>query len=109
MTSHLPGCTLPDGTRVPRLGAGTWHMGEDASRRSAEVAALRHALYLGITLVHQAVDALGELVSTGRIHRWGVSNFDVADLEELIAVPGRESVAVNPVLYNLVQRGIEFD
>ncbi len=41
--------------------------------------------------------------------RWGVSNFDVADLEELAAAPGGERVAANQVLYNLAHRGIEFD
>jgi diketogulonate reductase-like aldo/keto reductase len=38
-----------------------------------------------------------------------VSNFDVADLEELVAIPGGEKVAANQVLYNLATRGVEFD
>ncbi|MDQ8016729.1 MAG: aldo/keto reductase, partial [Pseudomonadota bacterium] len=29
---------------LPRIGLGTWRMGEDASRRGAEVAAVREAL-----------------------------------------------------------------
>jgi diketogulonate reductase-like aldo/keto reductase len=57
----------------------------------------------------ETVAALGELVESGKIACWGVSNFDVADLEELVAVPGGERVAVNQVLYHVGARGIEFD
>ena len=48
-------------------------------------------------------------MAEGRIRRWGVSNFDVADLEELVAIPGGERLAANQVLYNLARRGPEFD
>ena len=166
--------------RLPRVGMGTWHMGESPGARAAEVAALTLGLDLGFTLIDTAemygdggaeevvgralqgrreaafvvskfyphhasraklfaacdaslerlgiealdlylyhwrgsvplaetVTALEELVASGRIRRWGVSNFDVADLEELVAVPGGENVAANQVLYNLERRGIEFD
>ncbi len=54
MAPILPECILPDGTRVPRLGVGTWHMGEDRSRREAESSAVRLALDLGMTLVDTA-------------------------------------------------------
>jgi diketogulonate reductase-like aldo/keto reductase len=57
----------------------------------------------------ETVAALEELVRAGKIARWGVSNFDVHDLEELFAIPGGERVAANQVLYNLATRGIEFD
>ena len=57
----------------------------------------------------ETVAALEELVAEGRIASWGVSNFDVRDLEELWAVPGGDRVAANQVLYNLNARGIEFD
>ncbi|MFZ3322330.1 MAG: aldo/keto reductase [Usitatibacter sp.] len=164
----------------PGLGMGTWHMGEGASSRAAEVAALRLGLDLGMNLVDTAemygeggaesvvgeaiagrggevvvvskfyphhvgrrkllaacdaslerlgVDALDlyllhwrgsvalaetvatleDLVAQGKIRRWGVSNFDVADMEELVSVPGGDKVAANQVLYNLARRGIEFD
>jgi len=59
--------------------------------------------------LQETVATLGELVSAGKISSWGVSNFDVGDLEELVAVPGGERVAANQVLYNLGTRGIEFD
>ena len=45
----------------------------------------------------------------GLIKAWGVSNFDVGDMEELVALPGGEAVATNQVLYNLAKRGIEAD
>jgi len=57
----------------------------------------------------ETVPVLGELVRAGKIASWGVSNFDVSDLEELVAIPGGGEVAMNQVLYNLEQRGIEFD
>jgi diketogulonate reductase-like aldo/keto reductase len=45
---------LPTGERVPVLGQGTWHMGEDFCRRQEEVAALRLGLDLGLTLIDTA-------------------------------------------------------
>jgi len=45
---------LPDGEMVPVLGQGTWGMGESPGRRAAEVAALRHGLALGLTLIDTA-------------------------------------------------------
>ena len=165
---------------LPRLGLGTWHMGESRARRAGEVAALRLGLDLGVTLIDTAemygeggaeevvgeairgrrdevfvvtkfyphhasrkalaracegslarlgveridcylyhwrggtplaetVAALGELVEAGKIATWGVSNFDVTDLDETCAVPGGGRVAVDQVLYNLSRRGVEFD
>jgi diketogulonate reductase-like aldo/keto reductase len=159
---------------------GTWHMGERASSRAAEVAALKLGLELGVKLIDTAemygeggaekivgeaiagrrgeaivvskfyphhagrrkllaacdaslerlgvdeidlyllhwrgsvplaetVGTLEDLVARGKIRRWGVSNFDVADMEELVSVPGGDKAAANQVLYNLARRGIEFD
>ena len=166
--------------QIPRLGMGTWHMGERAYHRATEVAALRLGLDLGMNLIDTAemygeggaekvvgeairgrrddvfivskfyphhasrrkllaacdgslaqlgietldlyllhwrgptalaetVGTLEELARAGKIRRWGVSNFDVDDMEELFAVPGGEKVAANQVLYNLGRRGVEFD
>jgi diketogulonate reductase-like aldo/keto reductase len=50
-----------------------------------------------------------ELARTGKIRYWGVSNFDVADMEEVAVLPGGTAVATDQVLYNLMRRGIEFD
>lgn len=63
----------------------------------------------GSVPLRETVAALGELVASGKIASWGVSNFDVGDLEELVAIPGGEQVAANQVLYNLARRGVEFD
>ena len=45
---------LPDGTRVPVLGQGTWGMGEKKSAHTTEVAALRLGIDLGMTLIDTA-------------------------------------------------------
>lgn len=163
-------------TQVPRIGQGTWRMGEDANQRQAEVRALREGLDLGMTLIDTAemyaeggaeqivgeairgrrdevylvskvyphnanaagvqaacerslqrlgtetidlyllhwrgqysltetVAAFEQLREQGKIFRWGVSNFDVADLEEL----DNPDCATNQVLYNPEACGIEYD
>ena len=178
--ASIPTLTLRDGEVVPRLGMGTWHMGERASNRGAEVEALRLGLDHGMNLVDTAemygdggaesvvgeaihgwregvfvvtkfyphhasrrkliaacdgslaqlggdtidlyllhwrgtvaleetVATLEELVRIGKIQRWGVSNFDVADMEALVAVPNGDRCAANQVLFNLAHRGPEFD
>lgn len=56
----------------------------------------------------EIVDAFEALRDAGKIRAWGVSNFDVDDMEDLAAVPGGENCATNQVLYNLGSRGIEF-
>ncbi|MFZ4411162.1 MAG: aldo/keto reductase, partial [Paracraurococcus sp.] len=169
---------LPDGTEIPALGQGTWHMGERGSDRGREAAALRLGLDLGMTLIDTAemyaeggaeevvaeaiagrrdevflvskvyphnaagrkleaalgrslkrlrvetldlyllhwrgsvpledtVEAMERMRAAGRIRRWGVSNLDVEDLEEL--GPALADCATDQVLYNLEARGIEFD
>ncbi|MBA1272537.1 aldo/keto reductase [Stutzerimonas azotifigens] len=45
---------LADGTCVPVIGQGTWHMGERGSERDREVAALRLGIELGMTLIDTA-------------------------------------------------------
>ena len=171
---------FPDGALVPRLGLGTWRMGESATERKDEIAALKLGLDLGMTLVDTAemygeggaekvvaeaiagrrdevfvvskfypyhaaraqlvqacegslkrlrieaidlyllhwrgsvpfgetVETLERLVADGKIRRWGVSNLDVPELEEIAALDGGGNLATNQVLYNLAQRGVEFD
>lgn len=169
---------LPDGTEVPALGQGTWHMGERGADRAREAAALRLGLDLGMTLIDTAemyaeggaeevvaeaiagrreevflvskvyphnaggrklevaldrslkrlrvetldlyllhwrgsvpledtVEAMERMRAAGKIRRWGVSNLDVEDLEEL--GPALADCATDQVLYNLEARGTEFD
>jgi diketogulonate reductase-like aldo/keto reductase len=173
--------TIPLGTlQVPRLGQGTWNLGDEPARRALEIATLRRGIELGMSLIDTAemygdghserlvgeaiqglrdqvylvskilpsnasrlgtpraceaslrrlgtdhidlyllhwrgrfplaetVDALETLVAQGKIGAWGVSNFDLDDMEELAAVGATTPCAVNQVLYNPEHRGIEFD
>ena len=54
MGAELPMVTLPGGERVPALGQGTWHMGEDRRRAAEEAAAVRLGIELGMTLIDTA-------------------------------------------------------
>lgn len=54
------------------------------------------------------VAAFETLRADGKIRAWGVSNFDVDDMEDLFRIPGGQNCATNQVLYNLGSRGIEF-
>ncbi len=50
----IPTVRLPDGTSVPALGQGTWHIGENRAHATAEVAALRAGIAHGLTLIDTA-------------------------------------------------------
>jgi diketogulonate reductase-like aldo/keto reductase len=174
----IPRITFADGTEVPALGQGTWHMGERGADRTREADALRFGLDCGMTLIDTAEmyadggaeEVVGEAIAgrrddafivskvyphnasrrgtaaacerslrrmrietidlyllhwrggekladtvagfealkrAGKIRRWGVSNLDVDDLEELgAALP---DCATDQVLYSLEHRGVEFD
>lgn len=174
----IPAVRLADGTEVPALGQGTWHMGEAGADRARQAAALRLGLDLGMRLIDTAemyaeggaesvvaeaiagrrdevflvskvyphnaggrklvaalerslarlrtdtldlyllhwrgsvpladtVEAMERMRAAGKIRRWGVSNLDVDDLEEL--GPALADCATDQVLYNLEHRGPEFD
>jgi diketogulonate reductase-like aldo/keto reductase len=95
-------------------------MPHNASRRGT-IAACEQSLrrlktdYLDCYLLHwrgqyplaETVAALDQLQSAGKIRSWGVSNFDVPDLEELRALGVVERLACNQVLYHLEERAIE--
>jgi len=55
------------------------------------------------------VGAFESLRAAGQIHAWGVSNFKVSDMEDLLRVPHGDRCATNQVLYNLGNRDIEHD
>jgi diketogulonate reductase-like aldo/keto reductase len=57
----------------------------------------------------ETVEAFETLKAAGNIGGWGVSNFDVDDMDELVRLPAGSHVQTNQVLYNLASRGIEFD
>jgi len=57
--------------------------------------------------LEDTVAAFEELVKAGKIKSWGVSNFDVDDLGEILDVAGEGRIACNQVLYHLKERAIE--
>ncbi len=100
----------------------------NASRKGTVAACERSRRRLGLDhidmyLLHwrgehalaDTVAAMHALVEAGKIGHWGVSNFDVDDMEELVALPAlqgriepRRACATNQVYYSLSQRGPEF-
>jgi diketogulonate reductase-like aldo/keto reductase len=173
--------TFPDGTTVPAVGQGSWHLGQGRRRVSIEEEAMRTGIALGMTVIdtsrnygdgasekfvgrvikvqrdrvflvskvqadeielgrfQQAIDGslfrLGtdyldlyllhspvpsrylsgtvakfeELRAAGRIRAWGVSNFNVEQMEELFRVPDGHRCATNQVRYSINNRYIERD
>jgi diketogulonate reductase-like aldo/keto reductase len=63
----------------------------------------------GAVPLEETLEAFDTLVGAGKIRNWGVSNFDLPDMEELVNLPEGSSVSTDQVLYNLEHRGIEFD
>jgi diketogulonate reductase-like aldo/keto reductase len=55
----------------------------------------------------ETIAAFEQLEQQGKILSWGVSNFDVPDLEEATAIAGDGRIACNQVLYHLSERSIE--
>jgi diketogulonate reductase-like aldo/keto reductase len=61
------------------------------------------------TQLEETLAGFADLVRAGKIRYWGVSNFDVDDMEELRSVRGGDKCATNQILYNLSRRGVEFE
>jgi diketogulonate reductase-like aldo/keto reductase len=59
------------------------------------------------TRLMETVEAFEKLRAAGKIKRWGVSNFDVDDTEDLWSIENGKNCAANQVLYNLENREIE--
>ena len=53
--------TIAPGEDIPALGQGTWYMGDHASNRSDEIAALRRGVELGLSVIDTA-----EMYGSGR-------------------------------------------
>jgi diketogulonate reductase-like aldo/keto reductase len=94
----------------------------NASRRGVETACERSLkrlrtevidLYLlhwrGSVPLSETVAAFEALKAAGKVRHWGVSNFDVDDMEELAGLNSGNAIATNQVLYNPERRGIEHD
>jgi|SRR5579884_3096639 len=62
--STIPTTALKSGRSIPTFGLGTWRMGESARKRPDEVAALRHGVERGITLIDTA-----EMYGDGEVER----------------------------------------
>jgi len=95
---------------------------ENASRKGTVAACERSLKRLGtervdLYLLHwrgsypleETVHAFQHLIQQGKIRSWGVSNFDLDDMEELTDLEGGADCVTNQVLYNLTRRGIEWD
>jgi diketogulonate reductase-like aldo/keto reductase len=95
---------------------------QNASRKGVVAACERSLRRLGtdvidLYLLHwrgghpleETVAGFRQLVADGRIRRWGVSNFDLDDLQELAALDHGGECAANQVYYSLSERGIEFE
>ena len=57
----------------------------------------------------ETVEAFEKLRVAGKIRHWGVSNFDVEDMKELLAIGNGSACAANQVLYHVGERAIESD
>lgn len=93
-----------------------WNAGRDSAIAACEASLARLGTdHLDLYLLHwpggipidETLEAFERLREAGKIRRFGVSNFDVDDMETLYARPGGSDCAVNQVLYHLGSRGIE--
>jgi diketogulonate reductase-like aldo/keto reductase len=172
---------FPDGTTVPALGQGSWHLGQGMHPLAVEEEALRTGIALGMTVIDTSrnygdgksekfighaiagqrdrvflvskvqadeivagwftrsfegsIARLGtgyldlyllhspvpkrylsgvvakfeQLRAAGKIRAWGVSNFNVDQMEELFRVPDGHRCATNQVRYSLRYRYFERD
>ena len=62
----------------------------------------------GSVLLGETVEGMEALIRAGKIRRWGVSNLDHGDMEQLVRAGG-DACATDQILYNVTERGAEFD
>lgn len=176
---NIPMLYNADGSPMPRLGQGTWYLGEKSSTHKEEVKALQAGIEAGLNLIDTAemygeggaellvgeaiapydreklylvskvypwnagrdrifracenslrrmktdyldmyllhwmgsvpleetAECMEEMVHRGLIRRWGVSNLDLEDMQELWETPAGRNCQTNQVLYHLGSRGVE--
>lgn len=63
----------------------------------------------GGTPLAEVVDNMETLKKSGKIRHWGVSNFDLNDMEHLLSVSNGKNVMANEDLYNIGSRGLDYD
>ena len=78
------------------------------ARLSREMIDLYLLHWRGAYPLSETVEGFELLKRQGKIRHWGVSNFDVSDMEELLALEAGPSCAANQVKYHLGRRGIEW-
>ena len=179
--SMMKTIVLPNGRILPRMGLGTWRIGDDADKEAKEIDAIRYGIdqgirildtaemygegkseillgkaiqgfprkelflvskiyphncnasrffsslekslkrlgtdYLDLYLLHwrtgrvdlkEMVSLMEKAKARGLIRDWGVSNFNVTDMAELLAVEGGENCLADQCLYHLGSRGVEY-
>jgi len=179
---ELESIQLNDSSLIPKMGQGTWEMGENESEEEEEVESIYKGIELGLRLIdtaemygeggaekvvgkaikkafdngivkredlyivskvypfnagkrnifnacenslqrlgveyldlyllhwrgrvplHETVQCMEKLKKENKIKRWGVSNFDVEDMEELLSIPNGSNCVVNQILYHIASR-----
>ena len=95
-----------------------YHATPELERKSLEASLERLGTdYLDLYLLHwrgshrlsDTIRGLEKLKKEGLIREWGVSNFDTADMEELLSLENGNNCFANEDLYNLDHRGVEYD
>lgn len=86
----------------------------ECCKRSLERLGTDHIdLYLlhwkGNVDLQDMADHMEQLVRSGMIRHWGVSNFDTHEMEELFACDNGPKCFCDQILYNLADRGAEYD
>lgn len=93
--------------------AGRADLKAACARSLSRLGVERLDLYLlhwrGSVPLAETVAGFRDLQEAGMIARWGVSNFDCDDMDELWSLDGGADCATDQVLYNATERGPEFD
>lgn len=103
---YLVSKVLPNNASQAKLAR---HLDETLHRLKTDYLDLYLYHWRGSAPLAETIAELDRMKQIGKIKAWGVSNFDVADMEELWELPAGKYAAVNEDLYNIEERGIEYD